>query len=213
MDTAPSWPEILFLMVHGPDLTMRGRIRHGDGDEGRSFAFSRREGDPRPVFVHGSYDVIDAWRSGNCLRVADPDGQVRLITDGTTAWTFTDDAERPAESPHRNVGFGLSGTDLLVRTDAERWLHDDFTHPTGPPVAVGVWNLGAGLALYLLGDTLYRRVLRIRPSRLRLLIAALALVTVPLGLTFGVLAQVATCVLLLQPLWLVERKYAIASTV
>ena len=135
MDTAPSWPEILFLMVHGPALTMRGRIRHGDGDVGRSFAFSRRDGDPRPVFVHSSYDVIDAWRSGNCLRVADPDGQVRLITDGTTAWTFTDDAERPAESPHRNVGFGLSGTDLLVRTDAERWLHDDFTHPTGPPVA------------------------------------------------------------------------------
>ena len=83
-----------------------------------------------------------------------------------------------------------------------------ITHPVGQPEAadeVGIWNLAAGLALYLIGDTLYRRVLRIGPGRLRLLIAALALLTVPLGLIFGALAQLTACVLLLQPLWLVER--------
>lgn len=82
-----------------------------------------------------------------------------------------------------------------------------ITHPVGQPAAAdeaGIWNLAAGLALYLLGDTLYRWVLRIGPSRLRLLIAALVVVTVPLGLIFGALAQVTACVLLLQPLWLVE---------
>jgi hypothetical protein len=83
-----------------------------------------------------------------------------------------------------------------------------ITHPIGQPEAadaVGIWNLAAGLALYLIGDTLYRRVVRIGPGRLRLLIAALALATVPLGLIFGALAQLTACVLLLQPLWLVER--------
>jgi low temperature requirement protein LtrA len=83
-----------------------------------------------------------------------------------------------------------------------------ITHPVGQSEAadeVGIWNLAAGLAIYLIGDTLYRRVIRIGPSRLRLLIAALALVTVPLGLIFGALAQVTACILLLQPLWLVER--------
>jgi len=84
-----------------------------------------------------------------------------------------------------------------------------ITHPIGQLEAadeVGIWNLAAGVALYLSGDTLYRQVLRIGPGRLRLLIAGLALVTIPLGLIFGTLAQVTAGVLLLQPLWLVERK-------
>lgn len=134
MDT-PTWPELVFLMVHGPDRTMRGRIRHRDGEEPRAFAYASIEGDPPPPFVHGSSDVIDAWRHGDHLRVADPGGQVRMISDGTTAWTFSTDGEPPEESPARHVEFGMSGTDLLVRTDAERWLGDDFTRPTGLPVA------------------------------------------------------------------------------
>src|SRR5262245_19150843 len=47
-----------------------------------------------------------------------------------------------------------------------------------------------------------RRVLRIGPGRLHLLIAALVIATIPLGLIFGALAQLAVCLLLLQPLWL-----------
>src|ERR1700712_2232466 len=71
-----------------------------------------------------------------------------------------------------------------------------ITHPIGQPAAadeVGIWNLAAGLAIYLIGDTLYRRVVRIGPGRLHLLIAALVLATVPLGLLFGASAQVIAC--------------------
>ena len=73
--------------------------------------------------------------------------------------------------------------------------------PPGDAEAIGLWNLAAGLAVYLVGHTLYRRVLHIGPGRLRLAIAALGFLTVPLGLAFGALAQVVACVLLLQPLW------------
>lgn len=81
-----------------------------------------------------------------------------------------------------------------------------IVQPTGSPEAVGIWNLATGLAVYLIGDTLYRRVLRIETGRLRLLVAALAFVTVLPGILFGALAQIAACVVLLQPLWLLERK-------
>jgi len=67
-------------------------------------------------------------------------------------------------------------------------LEVGIAHPTGPPEAIGLWNLAAELAVYLIGDTLYRRVLRSGAGRLRLLIAELAFVTVPLGFAFGALA-------------------------
>src|SRR3954471_22476248 len=135
MDTAPTWAELLFLMVHGPDRAMRGRIRHHDGEEATFYGFSQAEGDPPPTFVHGSGDVIDVWCWGDRLRVADPDGRARLVTDGTTAWSFAGASETPAEAPYRNLEFGMGGTDLLVRSTAEQWLGDDFTRPTGPPTA------------------------------------------------------------------------------
>jgi len=85
-------------------------------------------------------------------------------------------------------------------------LEVGIAYPTGPPETVGIWNLAAGLAVYLVGDAAYRRVLRIGPSRRHLLTAGLALLTVPLGLRFGTLAQMAACVLLLQPLGLGGRE-------
>jgi low temperature requirement protein LtrA len=88
-------------------------------------------------------------------------------------------------------------------------LEVGIAHPLEQREAVdeaGIWNLAAGLALYLIGDTLYRRVLHIGSGRLHLLIAAPAIFTIPLGLIFGALAQLAECVLLLQMLSLVSVK-------
>jgi len=100
------------------------------------------------------------------------------------------------------IGFGyahfimISGIVLIAAG-----LEDAITHPIGQPEAAdeaGIWNLAAGLALYLMGDTLYRRILHIGSGRLHLIIAVLAITTIPLGLIFGALAQLAVCVLLLQ---------------
>ncbi|HEY8602672.1 MAG TPA: low temperature requirement protein A [Thermomicrobiales bacterium] len=141
-----------------------------------------------------------------------------LLLSAAIWWTYFDRDDRRAEHQFAAataadrarmalLGFGyahfvmIAGIILIAAG-----LEVGIAHPLGHAEAIGLWNLAAGLALYLVGDTLYRRVLRIGPGRLRLAIAALIFLTVPLGLAFGALAQVAACVLLLQPLWIVDRK-------
>ena len=140
-----------------------------------------------------------------------------LLLSAAAWWTYFDRDDRRAE--HRFMlatpierarmallGFGYAHFAMIIGIILlAAGLEVGIAHPTGPPEGIGLWNLAAGLAVYLVGDTLYRRVLRIGPGRLRRLIAALAFVTVPLGFTFGALAQVAACVLLLQPSWIVAR--------
>ena len=140
-----------------------------------------------------------------------------LLLSASVWWTYFDRDDRRAEHQFTLatvverarmalLGFGYAhfvmifGIILLAAG-----LEVGIAHPIGRPEAIGLWNLAAGLAIYLIGDTLYRRVLRIGPGRLRLVIAALGFFTVPLGLALGALAQVVACVLLLQPLWLVDR--------
>jgi low temperature requirement protein LtrA len=141
-----------------------------------------------------------------------------LFLSASIWWTYFDRDDRRAEhqmtaaSPAERarmalLGFGYAHFVMILGIVLiAAGLEVGIAHSSGPAEPVGVWNLAAGLAIYLVGDTLYRRVLRIGPGRLRLLIAALACATVPLGLTLGVLAQIAACVLLLQPLWLVDEK-------
>ena len=50
--------------------------------------------------------------------------------------------------------------------------------------------LASGITLYLLGDVLFRRTIRIPSSRLRLGMALVSLLTIPLGMWAGGLAQV-----------------------
>jgi len=140
-----------------------------------------------------------------------------LLLSAAVWWTYFDRDDRRAEhqfmlaTPVERarmgiLGFGYAHFAMIIGIILlAAGLEVGVTHPTGPPEGIGLWNLAAGLAVYLVGDTAYRRVLRIGPDRLRLLIAALAFGTVPLGFAFGALAQVAACVLLMQPLWIVDR--------
>lgn len=77
-------------------------------------------------------------------------------------------------------------------------------HPTGHPDAIGVWNLTFGLGLYLLGDVTYRRIVGIGPGWVRLGLAAVLLLTIPLGLMYGALPHLILCVALLTSLLWVE---------
>ena len=56
--------------------------------------------------------------------------------------------------------------------------------------------LASGIALYLLGDVLFRRAIRIPSSRLRLSMALVCLMTIPLGVWAGGLAQVGALLLI-----------------
>jgi low temperature requirement protein LtrA len=66
--------------------------------------------------------------------------------------------------------------------------------------------LAGGVALFLLGDVLFRRTLAIGRGPLRTVAALLAPVTIPLGVAVSALAQLAVLVLLLAGLFAAERR-------
>lgn len=67
-------------------------------------------------------------------------------------------------------------------------------HPTEPAGTAAAWNLAAGVGIYLLGETVFRYRLGIGTSAKRLVVAALALVTVPLGIEVSGVAQLTAVV-------------------
>jgi len=69
--------------------------------------------------------------------------------------------------------------------------------------------LAIGIALYLLGDVLFRRAIRIPSSRLRLSTALVSLLTMPLGIWAGGLAQV--CALLVLFVVILTWEHAAAK--
>jgi low temperature requirement protein LtrA len=66
-------------------------------------------------------------------------------------------------------------------------------------------TLAAGVALYLVGDVTFRRVLRIGSTRFRAGGAAVALATIPLGLVIGV-GQLVTLIAVLLAMLIVEAR-------
>jgi low temperature requirement protein LtrA len=62
-------------------------------------------------------------------------------------------------------------------------------HPSGSLVVGRAVELGGGAALFLIGDAMFRRTLRIGTARWRLAAAALALATIPLGTAGSALLQ------------------------
>jgi low temperature requirement protein LtrA len=65
--------------------------------------------------------------------------------------------------------------------------------------------LAGGLALYLVSDAIFRRVLKIGRIRFRVAAAAVALATIPLGLVMGILQAIAMIFLLSVMLWFEDR--------
>ncbi|HEU0297947.1 MAG TPA: low temperature requirement protein A, partial [Longimicrobium sp.] len=76
--------------------------------------------------------------------------------------------------------------------------HPTWALGTGPAVA-----LGGGVALYLLGDVWFRRILRIGRGTTRAVLAAAALATIPLG-TVAAALQLSTLVLLFVAAFVLE---------
>jgi low temperature requirement protein LtrA len=72
--------------------------------------------------------------------------------------------------------------------------------------------LAGGVALFLVGDVLFRRTLQIGTGHLRAGAATLAMATIPLGLTVSALAQLVVLVAALSGSLLAEAKLAKAGT-
>jgi low temperature requirement protein LtrA len=73
-----------------------------------------------------------------------------------------------------------------------------------PPAAA--WLLSSGIAVYLLGESAFRRVLRIAPARARLVGAALVLATGPIAARAGSLVQLAAVVAILVVVLTLEQR-------
>ena len=87
-------------------------------------------------------------------------------------------------------------------------LKDAVGHAFDPLDLAHALMLSGGAALFLAGDILFRRTLDLGPGRLRASAAALALATIPLGLTVSALTQLAALVLVLAGSLLAEPRLA-----
>ena len=85
-------------------------------------------------------------------------------------------------------------------------LKDVIGHAFDPLELAHALLLSGGTALFLAGDVLFRNALRLGPGALRATAAALALTTIPVGLTVSALAQLTTLVLLLAGSLLLESR-------
>lgn len=143
-----------------------------------------------------------------------------LALSGSMWWTYFDSNQRLAEQhfvqadkQQRNrialIGFGYAHFMMIFGIILiAAGLKVGVAHPLGHPEAIGIWNLACGLALCLLGDAWYHRTLGLGRGYLQLIVAALTLLTIPLGLAFGALPHLALCLLLRQPLWLLEGRFS-----
>jgi len=103
------------------------------------------------------------------------------------------------------IGFGychflmIAGI-ILTAAGLEVGIHQ----PLEPSGTHSAWNLGVGLALYLVGDIGYRRTMGIGPNLTRAAILVLTLMTGFLGESVNALVQLFVCACFFTALWSVD---------
>ena len=214
----PPWDWSLWLLAVGA-IVGAVFLQRGQGFELSPSHFVERHGLLIIVALGESIVAVGVGASGLPVNTRLITGAVLTIfLSASLWWTYFDKDQELAE--HRMTeatpaerarmalfGFGLAHFVMIFGVVlVAAGLEVGIAHPADHPEATGIWNLATGLALYLLGDAFYRRVLRLGSVWLHLLIAGLMLVAVPLGLTFGALVHLAVCGLLLLPHWLRSRR-------
>ena len=97
---------------------------------------------------------------------------------------------------------------LLAIITLAAGLKDVIGHAFDPLDLAHALLLSGGVAVFLVADILFRHTLHLGPNTYRIAAAALALGTVPLGLTVSALAQLTTLVLFLAGSLLLETRTA-----
>jgi len=126
----------------------------------------------------------DAARAEEALAAAPPERRPRLAVDAFGYW-------------HLLLLLGIVAIAAAEKTAV--------AHPGGALHAATAVALGAGTAVYLVGDVLFRRSLAIGDGAWRAAAAVLALATIPLALAAAVL-QLGTLVVLLVGLLVAEAR-------
>ncbi|MBF6326350.1 hypothetical protein [Nocardia cyriacigeorgica] len=125
-----TWLEVLTALTTVPEVPLHGSVREvrTDGDaELAGFGWAAMS-DQMLIPVG---DGCQVWRRGERLRVEREDGGPIFITDGTRAWDFTVDAQRPRTGPLDRVHYLGPNQFLVQRRSAADWQGNDFTRPAG----------------------------------------------------------------------------------
>jgi low temperature requirement protein LtrA len=120
------------------------------------------------------------------------------------ALTLADPAERPRLAIN---AFGYAHILILLGIIAVAAAEKQvIAHALDPLEGAAALYLAGGLAVFLLGDAVFRRSLRISRIDLRLAAAALAFATIPIGTEGAALAQLAALVALMVGVFGIERR-------
>ncbi|MBY6687469.1 hypothetical protein HQ305_19740 [Rhodococcus sp. BP-149] len=123
------WTDVLHALTSPTGISLRGTIRETPAEPQRNPTTFKTAGH-RPMFVR-AVDDCTVWLRGASTRV-EYDGRPVFVTDGTTAWDFTPDPERPLMGPVNRVHYFGKNQFLIRRRTAAEWAGTDFTSPTGP---------------------------------------------------------------------------------
>ncbi|GAA3970864.1 hypothetical protein [Gordonia caeni] len=127
------WVEVLTRMVDGPVAPVTGVVETVDPEPEFRMWFGEL-----PVFVGFPPGAVRVWRDGAKLRVDLPDGTPVFRGDGDRSWSFdpAQPAQSPVSGPARRVHYTGPADMLVGLRDANDWARtDDFTRPTGRPIA------------------------------------------------------------------------------
>jgi hypothetical protein len=133
-----AWHELVGLMAvgDGRDHSMVGVVRTRDvievGDDVEGPEVETLAGLGRVRVVERRQRV---WKRGHLMRLEKIDGQPRMIVGAETRWVWLDGEPVPTAFPTRTGHFGTGLGPLLERRGHDQWEGEDFTHPTGDPVA------------------------------------------------------------------------------
>jgi hypothetical protein len=81
-----------------------------------------------------------------------------------------------------------------------------INHLAETPVPASAWHMGGGVALYLLGDVLFRRIMGIQHGWQRWLACALALASIALGIVTNGLWQIVSLTVMLVGMLAMEAR-------
>jgi low temperature requirement protein LtrA len=133
-------------------------------------------------------------------------------------WSYFDRDDRRAEhalaaaEPGRRAQLGLHGYGyahlfiifgIVIMAAGVKQV---IAHLDEPYYVSAIWNLAGGIGLYLLADALFRRIFGIGRTRARWIAGALALLSVPVGLIIGGLAELGLLIAILVGMLAYEKR-------
>jgi low temperature requirement protein LtrA len=129
------------------------------------------------------------------------------FTDTASAETTMNSAD-PARRVRLALAMGYAHVPLLLGiVVTAAGIHAAVAHPGSVASWSAALALGGGIALSLCGIAAIRHTLHAAPIRSRLIVAAAALATAPVGALVNAAAQVALVALVLVTMLLTERRY------